>query len=132
MITLLFAMGEQGWVSLSLCCPAFTCFFEAVGLSLEILISVGHFFTIATSSSLVAARLVLLATSYTSTDFSLMAAAASLPKYPSRAFMPTSSPPLSVATLLFLRTRSDAFAVPNFSDPSGACALTRALACALL
>ena len=44
MITLLFAMGSQGWVLIPLCCPAAACFLEVVGLSLEILIFVGIFF----------------------------------------------------------------------------------------
>ena len=130
MITFLFTMGAQGWVPLPLCFPATARFIEAVGLSLEIFIFVGIFFTIATSSLLVPASLELLATSFSSTDF-LLVAAGSLLKFPSKAFMPTSSLLLSFATSLFLRTRSAAFAAPNLSDPSAACALMSALSCAL-
>ena len=132
MIPFLFAMWEQGWVPLPLCFPAAARFLEAGGFSFEILNLVGQLFTIPTKSSLVAASLEFLATICLSTSFSLIVAAASLLKYPSRAFMPTSSPPLFVSTSLVLRTFSAAFAVPNLSDPSVACDFTRALACALL
>ena len=131
-VAFLFEMGEQGWVPLPLCCPAAARFLEALGLSLDTLILVGKCFTIATKSLVVAASLALLATSCSSTDFSLVAAAARLSNYPSRSFMPTLLPPFSVATSVFLRILPAAFAVPNLSDPSAACTLTRALACALL
>ena len=98
MITIIFAMGAQGWVTFPLCCSAATRFLEAGGLLLEILIFVGQFFTIATSSSLVQEILVLLDTSCSSTDFSLVAAVARLSKYPYRSFMPTSSLLLFVTT----------------------------------
>ena len=45
MITFLFEMGEQGWVTFPLCCPTVTGFLEAVGLFLDILIFVGFFFS---------------------------------------------------------------------------------------
>ena len=44
MATFLFAIGSQGWVPLPLCCPAAALFLEEIGLSLDILIFVGHFF----------------------------------------------------------------------------------------
>ena len=44
MITIIFAMGAQGWVTFPLCCSAATRFLEAGGLLLEILIFVGQFF----------------------------------------------------------------------------------------
>ena len=43
MITFLFSIRAQGWVSLPLCCPAAARFLEAVGLSLEIIIIVEYF-----------------------------------------------------------------------------------------
>ena len=125
-------MGEQVWVPLPLCCPAVARFLEEVGLSLEILILVGPFFTFATNSSLVAASLALFATSCSSTYFLLVAAAAMFSEHPYRASVPTSLPQLSVATLLFLSTRLAVFAAPNLSDPFADFALTHALACALL
>ena len=44
MITLLFAMGAQGWVPLPFCCASADRFIEASGISLEILILVGKYF----------------------------------------------------------------------------------------
>ena len=76
--------------------------------------------------------LVLLATIGSSTDFLLVVAVARLSKYHSRDFMPTLLPPFPNANLLFLRTCSAVFAAPKLSDPLAACALARALACALL
>ena len=70
-------MGAQGWVPLSLS----ACFLEAGGFPFEILDLVGQFFTIATNSLLVAVTLVLFATRFSRTDFSLTEAAARLSKY---------------------------------------------------
>ena len=131
MITFFFAMGAQGWVPLPLCCPADAPFLDVVCLSLEILIFVG-FFTIATSSSLVVASLALLVTSCSGINLLLVVAVERFSKYPLIDSMLTSSPLLSVAPLLLLRTLSAAFTAPNLSAPSAACDLTRALVCALL
>ena len=76
MIPLFFTMGAQFQVPLSLS----ACFLEAVGFPFKILDIVGHFFTIAANSSLVAASLALFATSFSSTNFLLTTAAVRLSK----------------------------------------------------
>ena len=90
------SIGAQGQVPFSLS----ACFLGAGGFPLDILYLVGPFFTIVTNSSLVVVSVALFATSCSRTYFSFTAAAASLSKYPSIYFMPTSSSPWFVSTSL--------------------------------
>ena len=119
MIPFFLAMRAQGRVLLSLSAS----FLEAGGVPFKILDLVGQSLTIATKFSLVAARLVLFATSFLSTDFSLNTAAARLLKYLRRVFMPSLLMPGFVSTSCAVSTLVIEFAAPNLIEPSLASAL---------
>ena len=91
-----------------------------------------NFLTMATRLSLFAESLVLFATSLSKTSFLFTAAAARLSKYPYRAFMKPSSTSCLFSTFSVVSWWAVESAAPNFTVPSLACALIRALAWAFL
>ena len=126
MIPFFLEMGEQGRILLSLS----ACFLEVGGFPFNILDLVGRFLAIRTKFSLVAASLALFATSCSSTNFLLTAAAARLLKYPSRYFMPHSLTPCFVSTPCVVYIIAAEFDAPNLTEPYLDYAFMRLLACA--
>ena len=81
----------------------------------------------ATRLLLVVASLVLFATSCSNRYFSFTVAATRLSKYPYRAFMMTYSNSCLFYIFNVVSWWAEEFAAPNFTVPSLACALIRAL-----
>ena len=122
MIFLLIAMGAYCWVPLILCCPIWSLLLRRFLYRWRsLLLFINNFMTY-TSSLFFAASLALLAMSFSTTVFLLMAVVARLSKHPSSAFRPTVLTPLTVITQLFFskptpRSRLAALAAPNLSAP---------------